>query len=292
MSKINFWLFLGLVPLAFSSAWGAPRIASLSAIHERREIAIQIAETAANLPTGVHSYSGPLPQFLYHWLSAASLERMTQNMSSGQMMGLKNIWTPEYQSIAGRTFPELRSMQGLFSWSNPIAGFVGGTNEVYGRNERLLALEVRPESRAGLLVYHSQPNQNGAEPPPLENNQIRERFDVLYHAQVTTINNTNFIYFKEWIIINPEAISHLERDQRIVFNQHFEPERKRIKKALNDERYSLVSAESHVEYMGETGPAYDETQVKNLRHRFVNANGGFRTLRCEDLLASPKNTPI
>lgn len=146
------------------------------------------------------------PQYLYHWISFESLERLFSNENSKKQMPLKLVGTQEYQSLIVQNIPDFINAPGLFTWHSPIAMF-GGSNEIYGNGDALLELKVNPSSRVGVVITGETIGVHNKS----TNSEIRS-YDLILHIRATDFKGKLLPLYLEWVVLNPQAIQSVKAD--------------------------------------------------------------------------------
>lgn len=151
--------------------------------------------TAADVAT-LRQIDIPAPEYLYHWISIKSLRSLLPKASSKSTFPLKTL----NNSIFASYSPIFYGEQGLFTWHNPVGARTGGTNEVYGNGEALLAFKIRKSPlKIGLVVSAENHDAQRLVGPVPE-------FDLILHVNGYVQNGSLLPGIFEWIIINPAVI--------------------------------------------------------------------------------------
>lgn len=172
--------------------------------------------TASDVAT-IRQIDIPAPEYLYHWISVKSLRRLLPKANSKSPFPLKTL----NNSIFASYSPIFYGEQGLFTWHNPIGARTGGSNEVYGNGEALLAFKIRKSPlKIGLVVSaENQDAQRLVRPAP--------KFDIILHVNGYVQNGLFLPGIFEWIIVNPAIIESFTANP-----ENIEPEFKRYHQEL------------------------------------------------------------
>lgn len=150
-----------------------------------------------------HALQIETPPALYHWLSIKSAKRLFERLEkeSGRMP-LKTLGSNEYPSLLTVNAPAFKDAPGLFAWQNPVGGGIGGSSEVYGNWEALLALKIDPNARIGLVVTSS--SENAA--PNLSDPRLLKNYDLILHVNGDVLGREFVPGYIEWAIVNPQSV--------------------------------------------------------------------------------------
>ena len=176
------------------------------------------------------------PEVLYPWLSVRSAYRLFTGYSLAKPFPMKRFSNGDTHSLISFKAPSFENEKGLFAWHNPLGATVGGSGEVYGDNEAVLALKISPEAKVGLIVSNdgvfSQNSQR------LEDPQLAKKYDLVLHVTAMLVNGKVFHSFIEWIIINPEIITEFTLDSKIV-SAEMEKYKKLSQKTIGPQHFGL-----------------------------------------------------
>lgn len=158
------------------------------------------------------------PRILYHWISIESLNRLFGSSSPPESVPLKSLGSDNYISLLVRNAPAFKDRMGLYTWHNPVGATSGGSGEVYGKNEAVLAMQIDPTARIGLVVT---PDDFGVPPSDkLSDPALRDRYDVILHisgSMLGFVNNQRFGFgFAEWVVINPKIVEAISADPALT----------------------------------------------------------------------------
>lgn len=164
------------------------------------------------------------PDTLYHWISVKSAYRLFEGYSTDKPFPMKRMGNGELQSVLSSKVPVLAESLGLFTWHNPVGATVGGSSEIYGNNEAVMALKINPEARIGLIVTNEE---NYVYQKKLDDPRILKNYDLILHVTGVNIGGKFAAGYIEWLIVNPDVITDFTLDAKLIVK-----EMSRYKKAL------------------------------------------------------------
>lgn len=151
------------------------------------------------------------PEYLYHWIKVESLKRLLAKYQPELPFPLKSLGSPTYGSLLVRGAPGFLDTPGLFVWHNPIGATIGGTNEIYGNHEAVLALRIKSQIRVGLLVT-SQDDPSIAQ--NLTDPDMKKQYDLVLHVNSSMVKGKLANGLIEWALINPQIITSFSIDPK------------------------------------------------------------------------------
>ncbi len=101
----------------------------------------------------------------------------------------------------------------LFAWHNPVAGNIGGSGEIYGNNEAVMALKMNSKARIGLIVTHGD---NYGYVKRLDDPEILKNYDLILHVTGRMFGQEFGHGYIEWLILNPDIITDFTLDAKII----------------------------------------------------------------------------
>lgn len=143
------------------------------------------------------------PPVLYHWISLTSLKRLFAGKPSS--MPLKSLGSDEYGSLLVTGAPAFKNVPGLYAWHNPIGAATGGTGEVYGNNEAVLAMQINPRARVGIVFMQSGVAAQARS--PLANPKLASQYDLILHVSGDVLQGKVEIGYIEWAVLNPKVVT-------------------------------------------------------------------------------------
>lgn len=207
------------------------------------------------------------PTHLYHWISISSLKKLlTRAKVNAGQLPLKSLGNDNYVSILVRDAPMYKDIPGLFTWHNPIGATVGGSNEIYGNNEAVLALKLRPGLRVGLLITEDGYSQD----PKLSDPSLVQRYDIILHVNTFVLNNELLTGLHEWILLNPNSVESFTADPRETAKVMavYENELKKLKPSKKV-KGPLISILAGTQHEGISAYSIDAEHVAELSEKIL-----------------------
>jgi hypothetical protein len=200
---------------AFAATSTAASSVSTSSIYSIADIVKNEKNPLTAQDIGTHRrISVAAPSIIYHWITLKSLKRMFPNKDLPKRMPLKVLGSSTYRSILAVGAPGFDG-EGTFGWHNPIGATIGGSGEIYGNHEALLAMKLRLKNlRIGLVV-----TGEGGFPPSkaLSDKSVRKQYDVILHVNAATNpDGSLYLGYIEWAIINPDIVEAVTADPLIL----------------------------------------------------------------------------
>ncbi len=148
------------------------------------------------------------PSALYHWISLKSLFRLFQDSTQPTQMPLKSLGKDEYGTILSVGAPAFKNVAGIFGWHNPVGATVGGTGEIYGNHEAVLAFKISPQARIGLVVT----TEDSRSTDKLNDPALKTMYDLILHVNRQLFNGKFSAGYIEWALINPAIVTSYSVD--------------------------------------------------------------------------------
>ncbi len=153
------------------------------------------------------------PETLFHWASIKSVKRLFTDYKNNSSLPLKILGSDIYMSTLVANAPAFKDTPGLYTWHNPIGATIGGSNEVYGNSEALIGLRIHPQARIGLIVTS---HDGSPDPKLLADSNIRNRYDIILHANGDFHKGKFGAGYLEWVIVNPAAVTDFTLDPELT----------------------------------------------------------------------------
>lgn len=170
--------------------------------------------TVEDVGTAQPLTSIPPPPILYHWISVDSMKRLFPGAKPPKVMPLKTLGTRQYRTLLVKFAPGFLDVPGLFAWNNPVGATIGGSGEIYGNHESLLALRIRPgKVRVGLVITNELDAQPSA---ALSDPQLGKKFDLILHANGAIFEGKFWPGYLEWAVVNPAVVEAVTADPLIL----------------------------------------------------------------------------
>lgn len=170
--------------------------------------------TAADMSTERPLTNIPVPPVLYHWISVSSINRLFPNQKAPSVMPLKSLGTKQYRSILVKHAPGFLNTPGLYAWNNPIGATIGGTGELYGNHESILAMKIRSSNvRMGLIITDESASSPTA---ALLDPRLAKKYDLILHANGAVFDGKFWPGYIEWALINPKIVEAVTADPTIL----------------------------------------------------------------------------
>lgn len=150
----------------------------------------------------------PPPPVLFHWLTIRSLKKLLpKKLKEGERIPLKSLGSLEYGSLLVRGARAFRDVPGLYAWHNPVGATVGGSNEIYGNREAVLAMRIDPKVKIGLIF-----TKFGSQPQALSDPSLKSRYDLILHLTGGFYPDGFTAGIIEWAILNPRSVVAVTAD--------------------------------------------------------------------------------
>jgi hypothetical protein len=145
---------------------------------------------------------------------------------------------------------------GLFGWHNPVGALVGGTGEIYGNHESMVAMKLRKNLRLGLVI-----TANNSWTKKLIDPSLAAQYDLILHVTGYILNGeSKFLdVYREWVLINPDAVEAFTADPKTTA-KHF----KIFDTALRTKKSEVIDGKvmSAIETLA--GPQHDSLEGYKL----------------------------
>lgn len=149
-----------------------------------------------------------------HAVKWDSMKRLFPGKKPPKVMPLKTLGTPQYRTLLVKYAPGFLNVPGLFVWNNPVGATIGGSGEIYGQHEALLALRIRTARvRVGLVITNELDGQTSA---ALSDPQLGKKFDLILHANGAMFDGKFWPGYIEWAVVNPAIVEAVTADPVIL----------------------------------------------------------------------------
>jgi hypothetical protein len=167
--------------------------------------------------TSAQAFKAPeVPEYLFHWLTPASLERLAEGLNAGSAVPLKKVSS---DFLLGKSYPSLQGTPALFTWSNLATGMgfslAAGTKEFYAVGDpardlpaRLLVL--RPKKSAKVYALRTGVGQKRELPAEAK------KADLIYHVHFIRSGDSSVVHVREWVVMNRASIETYTADPREI----------------------------------------------------------------------------
>jgi hypothetical protein len=209
----------------------------------------------------------PPPEYLYHWLSLHSLDRLLPSDQFSGTFPMKNLGDYDFYTMLVREAPMFLEKRGLFAWHNPVGALNGGLHEIYGNHEALLALKLKKNLRIGLVVTAPNSWTNKLIDP-----KAYQGYDLILNASGYILNGEQKleIGFKEWVLINPDAVESFAANPEVLakhLKTFEEALKKTVPKEIDGKKISALEILAGPQHEGNTVHQLDAEKVKGLADR-------------------------
>lgn len=206
------------------------------------------------------------PDVLYHWISVVSVFRLFQGYSLARPFPMKVMGNDDSQPLLTSKVQPLFKKKGLFAWHNPIGATIGGSGEIYGNNEAVLALKIDPKARIGLIVTDENYHMGSKK---INDPKILNNYDIILHVSGGLRNQTFYPGFIEWTIINPEIITEFTLDTKIISKEMIRFQKELIK-SKPSKNAPLIEKIAGLQHSGLGSYSINATRIQELINRIAN----------------------
>lgn len=201
------------------------------------------------------------PETLYHWISVNSALKLLKADPADQFFPLKTLGDDLTQPQFTFKVPAFYKKRGLFAWHNPVGATIGGSGEIYGNNEALLALKIDSRARVGLIVTLDN-FETGSE--KLLDPIILGKYDLILHASGLFFDSQFSHSLIEWVIVNPEIISEFTLDPRLI-TKELDLFEKILQTKSSDTSQPLIETIAGPQHTGMGAYAINSARVRELK---------------------------
>ncbi len=191
-----------------------------------------------------------IPKKLFTWVSLKRIESKLAGLESGQ--GFLQPIRPDYKVAMAN--PKLAGIPANFNWTDPVAGVASNYDEVYGKGEVLMQLEL--DRKKIKSAYYIQALE-GQRTNDVDINKAIKSDILFFQTFRMTEQGELVVFYQEWIILNQEIIKSYSIDPKILI-----PEIKKRLAVLNRKNKSGRPVE------------YPAEQIHNLKADYPNTEFG------------------